>query len=79
MAPVVQLQSRHARTLALMRMLLAAVPRNTGIKMNSLCEQLIKALPEGAQPNTRSLTTDSCLRVKARLQPGMPLLLAHRG
>jgi NADH:ubiquinone reductase (non-electrogenic) len=37
-----------------------------GIKMNPLCERLIKDLPEGAQPNFRSLTTDTVLRVKAR-------------
>lgn len=36
----------------------------TGIKMNPLCEQLIAALPPGSQPNIRSLTTDSSLRVK---------------
>ena len=34
--------------------------------MNPLCERLIKDLPEGAQPNFRSLTTDTSLRVKAR-------------
>ena len=34
--------------------------------MNPLCERLIKDLPEGAQPNFRSLTTDTALRVKAR-------------
>ncbi len=38
----------------------------TGIKMNPLCEKLIADLPEGSQPNIRSLTTDSSLRVKAR-------------
>ena len=32
--------------------------------MNPLCENLIKALPEGSQPNFRSLTTDASLRVK---------------
>jgi NADH:ubiquinone reductase (non-electrogenic) len=36
----------------------------TGIKMNPLCEKLISDLPEGSQPNIRSLTTDSSLRVK---------------
>ncbi len=36
----------------------------TGIKMNPLCEQLIRDLPEGSQPNFRSLTTDAALRVK---------------
>jgi NADH:ubiquinone reductase (non-electrogenic) len=38
----------------------------TGIKMNPLCQKLISDLPEGSQPNIRSLTTDSSLRVKAR-------------
>lgn len=36
----------------------------TGIKMNPLCEQLIKDLPQGSQPNIRSLTTCASLRVK---------------
>ena len=36
----------------------------TGIKMNPLCEQLIKDLPAGSQPNIRSLTTCASLRVK---------------
>jgi len=36
----------------------------TGIKMNPLAEQLIKSLPSGSQPNIRSLTVDSLLRVK---------------
>ena len=36
----------------------------TGIKLNPLCEEVIKALPAGSQDNMRSLTTDSSLRVK---------------
>jgi NADH:ubiquinone reductase (non-electrogenic) len=36
----------------------------TGIKLNPFASQLIAALPPGSQPNTRSLTVDSRLRVK---------------
>lgn len=34
--------------------------------MNPLCERLIADLPQGSQPNIRSLTVDASLRVKAR-------------
>jgi hypothetical protein len=46
-----------------------------GIKMNPLCERLIQDLPEGSQPNIRSLTTDSSLRVKVCLKRQPPCLL----
>jgi NADH:ubiquinone reductase (non-electrogenic) len=36
----------------------------SGIKLNELAEKLRGALPEGTQPNVRSLTTDASLRVK---------------
>ena len=34
--------------------------------MNPLCSKLIEDLPKDAQPNIRSLTVDSSLRVKVR-------------
>jgi len=37
---------------------------STGIRLHPLAEGLIRALPEGTQPNIRSLTVDSSLRVK---------------
>ena len=37
--------------------------------MNPLCAKLIEDLPKDAQPNIRSLTVDSSLRVKARPKP----------
>ena len=36
----------------------------TGIKLNPLCESLIKQLPAGTQDNMRSVTTDRNLRVR---------------
>ena len=36
----------------------------SGIKMNPICEKIQNSLPEGSQPNVRSLQADKAMRVK---------------
>lgn len=36
----------------------------SGIKLNPLCEKIQNSLPEGSQPNVRSLSADKAMRVK---------------